>query len=1122
MVVGAWRQDSWDANDTVLIADPRKDADVGRYFTQLLGTAAFTSWHDQRIGGALGAAQQAAAVKAAAHAKTPAVTHFDALGRACLAVADCGDAGRFPTRSALDTAGKPLAVSDALGHRTEQYVLASAAGGPPYLAGTDMVGGQIYRVNADAGIRRALADAAGQPLRAWDARGHAFRFVSDAARRPTQRWVSTASAPEILAELTVWGEGQAAAANLAGRAFRHYDMGGFVENTAYDYAGNLITGRRQLGTAYRAASNWSPLVGRTQGADLDATAQAANLIPSGDGGRDSFVQSTVYDALARPIQTVAPHSAGMKPNVFRPAYDVGAQLFAVDVWLQEAAPPSALLDPATADRHAVTSIAYNARGQRVSIAFGNGVTSARAYDPETFRLTNLVTTRPAATFPAAQQTVQDLSYVYDPVGNITHIQDDADTQNVIFFANQRVEPSADYAYDPLYRLTAATGREHLGQTGGALNAPSQVTADDSFRLNLPQPGDGQAMGTYAETYAYDAVGNLLAMSHQVGKGNWTRRYAYREPSRINPGEVGNRLSSTSLPGDPDAGPYSAGYGYDAHGSMTLMPHLPAMTWDEDDRLRSTTRQVVNAGTPGTSYYVYGSDAGRVRKASDGQANAGQVATRTAERIYLGPVEVYREYAADGTTITLSRETLHVDAGGVLVALVETSAPGSDGVPAQQVRYQHANHLGSALLELGDDGGIITYEEYFPFGATSYQAVGSQTDAPKRYRFTGKERDAENDLYYHGARYYAPWLGRWTSCDSLDRPHDRSGFHETRYGFVLNNPVKFHDPDGHDPVPAVDDQKRPSSWRAAASVDLRNPNVTASASASQGADGNVHASAQTTFFTDGSGYSLRAGYSQGSGALHTTFATNRRLALGDTYITSMGLSAKTTADSRGLTSSFDSKLSLDVPASYLPPPGRSELVGDAHGSLTLAPDLSVSGKLDARISLPVPILDVHVAAKFSATLDSASVELASPNFKPKVDLRYHGDVHYSGTIDVVKLPVAYFRGSASFSQRGLTEFHNIVAGLFIFPGVGASVVDTPPSSIQAALNKVVQSPVADPTSTAKPVPPQFVGLGLRADYVGRNLALTFTAGFGASLNDKNIPTVGANALTLSGSYNIPGF
>ena len=148
-----------------------------------------------------------------------------------------------------------------------------------------------------------------------------------------------------------------------------------------------------------------------------------------------------------------------------PATTKARLLSQVDAWLQQAAAPAALLDPATADRHAVTGIDYNARGQRVSISYGNGTGSAYAYDPQTFRLTQLTTTRPAS-FAAGQRTVQDLAYYYDPAGNITRIRDDADTQNVIFFRNQRVEPSASYTYDPLYRLIAATGREHLGQTGG--------------------------------------------------------------------------------------------------------------------------------------------------------------------------------------------------------------------------------------------------------------------------------------------------------------------------------------------------------------------------------------------------------------------------------------------------------------------------------------------------------------------------------------------------------------------------------------------------------------------------------------------------------------------------------
>ena len=791
VVTGPWLEQHWDGNDTVLVPDPRADPDVGSYFQRLLGTGPFTSWYQLRSSGTYGttaqdqAAQQDAAAKAAAHADTPAVSHRGSAGRVGLAVADNGGGARYPVRTAYDTEGRPLAVTDALGRRTEEYVYRDPqpAGGWQYVAGSDMAGHPLYRVNADAGARRALADVTGQPIRSWDARGHAFRLGYDAARRPTLRYVSTGGAAEILVELSVYGEGQPAA-NLCGRLFRHYDMAGFAESTRYDYQGDLVSTLRQLAADYHQAVDWTPLATLTTAADLDAAAAAAGLVPTGD--RDTFTGTMVFDALNRPVQVVPPCSAAMKPDVIQPGYDEAGLLTQVDAWLQQAAAPTALLDPATADRHAVTGIGYNARGQRVSIGYGNGTGTAYGYDPQTFRLTQLTTTRPAL-FGAAQRTVQDLAYYYDPVGNITRIADDADTQDVIFFRNQRVEPSASYTYDPVYRLIAGTGREHLGQTGGALSPPVQVSNDDSFRTGLPQPGDGNAMGTYTETYGYDAAGSIVSMAHQVGSGSWTRRYGYAEPSQIVAGETGNRLTATSLPGDPATGPFGGTYTYDAHGNMTTMPHLALMTWDEDDRLRSTAR---SAAAPQMTWYAYDGAGQRVRKATDWQAAAGQPASLKTERIYLGAHEVYREYATDGTTVTLERETLRVTDGDTTIVLVETRTAGTDKAPAQLVRYQHGNHLGSALLELDDQAAIISYEEYFPYGSTSYQAVASQTNLPKRYRYTGKERDEENDLYYHGARYYAPWLGRWTRCD----PAGLTDGTDT-YEYALGNPVRMRDPDG---------------------------------------------------------------------------------------------------------------------------------------------------------------------------------------------------------------------------------------------------------------------------------------------------------------------------------------
>src|SRR5207302_3969043 len=87
--------------------------------------------------------------------------------------------------------------------------------------------------------------------------------------------------------------------------------------------------------------------------------------------------------------------------------------------------------------------------------------------------------------------------------------------------------------------------------------------------------------------------------------------------------------------------------------------------------------------------------------------------------------------------------------------------------------------------------IISYEEYTPYGSTSYEAVRSQTETPKRYHYTGKERDQENGFTYHGSRYYAPWLGRWVSCDSGRPLADGANMYE----FVKESPIVRFDPDG---------------------------------------------------------------------------------------------------------------------------------------------------------------------------------------------------------------------------------------------------------------------------------------------------------------------------------------
>ncbi|MBE9570198.1 MAG: RHS repeat-associated core domain-containing protein, partial [Proteobacteria bacterium] len=461
---------------------------------------------------------------------------------------------------------------------------------------------------------------------------------------------------------------------------------------------------------------------------------------------------------------VAPHSskAETKLNVTQPAYNEANLLERVEVWLEQDAEPAGLLDPNTATQHTVKNIDYNAKGQREFIEYGNGVKTTYEYDDTTFRLVHLRTLR-------GTEPLQDLFYTYDPVGNITAIRDDA--QQTIYFNGQVVRPDTDYKYDAIYRLIEATGREHIGQASQA-----HTTWSDKGRVNLAHPNDGQKMRNYFEFYEYDEVGNILRFDHKAHNGNWIRAYDYNEVSLIEPGKKSNRLSQTVVHPNGQQ-PIPEPYTHDPHGNMTSMPHLQQMEWDFENQLHS-----VEKGSE-KIYYVYDAAGQRMRKVVE--KNNGAL---IEERIYLGDFEVFRR--SNGSGLKLERETLHVMDDQQRIALVETRTQGNDPAPSQLIRYQFGNHLGSASLELDDQAQVISYEEYFPYGSTSYQAVRSQTETPKRCRYTGKERDEETGLNYHSARYYAPWLGRWTNADP-------AGFVDgvNVFIYVKGNPVTLIDVNG---------------------------------------------------------------------------------------------------------------------------------------------------------------------------------------------------------------------------------------------------------------------------------------------------------------------------------------
>lgn len=108
----------------------------------------------------------------------------------------------------------------------------------------------------------------------------------------------------------------------------------------------------------------------------------------------------------------------------------------------------------------------------------------------------------------------------------------------------------------------------------------------------------------------------------------------------------------------------------------------------------------------------------------------------------------------------------------------------------EVYFYHGDHLGSANWITDFTGTPIQYIHYAPYGELVENQYVAGYD--ERYKFTGKERDAETGYDYFGARFYWATIGHWLSVDPLADKYPNI----SPYAYCAWNPIKFIDPDGN--------------------------------------------------------------------------------------------------------------------------------------------------------------------------------------------------------------------------------------------------------------------------------------------------------------------------------------
>lgn len=226
-----WKQSIYDPNDTILES----------------------SWYHNRTNLLIDAElidegkdpgrEKIAADKAAKHANTPNVQHFDTLGRPVLSIDHnknvSTEADKFyHTKVNLDIEGNLRSVTDARDNVVMQYKY-------------NMLGNKVHQNSMDAGQRWLLINILGNPLRTWDERSHEFQYEYDILHRPTQSKVLGGDGDTPLYHIfdrIFYGEAEPnpELKNLRGQVIRHYDTGGLMETPEYDFKGQPKSTTRKL------------------------------------------------------------------------------------------------------------------------------------------------------------------------------------------------------------------------------------------------------------------------------------------------------------------------------------------------------------------------------------------------------------------------------------------------------------------------------------------------------------------------------------------------------------------------------------------------------------------------------------------------------------------------------------------------------------------------------------------------------------------------------------------------------------------------------------------------------------------------------------------------------------
>ncbi|WP_277949923.1 RHS repeat-associated core domain-containing protein [Bailinhaonella thermotolerans] len=498
--------------------------------------------------------------------------------------------------------------------------------------GYDLRGRMIRAEQPDRGATTQTYDAVGNLTSRTDARGKTITYAYDALGRKT-------AAHEGTAKLAEW---------------------------TYD---TLSKGLLTSSTRYTGTGEYTVAVTGYDGRDR-LTGQRVT-VPASDGfGFTSLTTALTHTEGDKPAQVTLPAVGGLPAETLTHRYT------------EQGLPLTLTGDLAGGGTAEYGTAEYNELGELAARTHGDperAVTSSYSYDEATRRLTGAATSH-------AREDVTNLTYAYDPAGNVTRLADETGEPDVQCLRN-----------------------DHLRRLAEAWTPADGDCAAEPARAGLGGPAP------YWHGFGYDVTGNRRTEVRHESAGDLTATSAHPAPGSARPHAV------TSVRRSGPGVDRTDTFAHDAAGNLTsrvVAGKTQTLTWDGEGLLAS----VADGAT--TVSYVHDADGARlIRRDASGTT------------LYAGDTEV----TVSGGKVTATRHYRHGDqviaartGSGVSWLVSDLNGTAVAAVDADTLAVSRRRHLPSGELrgpapaswpgQRGFVGGIADPTGLTQLGARAYDPV----------------------------------------------------------------------------------------------------------------------------------------------------------------------------------------------------------------------------------------------------------------------------------------------------------------------------------------------------------------------------------------------------------------